>query len=150
MAQEVAAILSEAIQTYRLNNTISASTSWTDITPYINYVYIDSVTPIDSVPTFTTYGCNPGLYTLFCLSMHNGGKIRLGNSSFSGTTSNNVIGVEYDPDGSYSGSTSGEGKAIGFNFYYDGKVDSFGVQQGSVCDSNGCFTSDPDPDWFSW
>lgn len=132
IAKESIATFSAALEIARNNGTLTTATTLLDLTPYINYVYIDTSTPIDDWQTSTSWGCDS---TIRCLVLHNGARVALGNAPF-GTTSGIRI-IQVDPDGVYGGTTNGPGKAVPFYLYYNGRVTTHP-------------TSAYIPPWFSW
>jgi prepilin-type N-terminal cleavage/methylation domain-containing protein len=148
-AKEVAGMISAAYQKMQLAGTTSLNTQPSDLTPYMNYVATDTATPIDDWQTGGTWGCDA---TVPCLVLHNGGRLAYyaAGHSFSvygGANKDKILLFQYDPDGKYSGSTSGPGKAIAFTLYYNGGISTEGTPRpGSNYDGSGNF----DPPWFSW
>ena len=71
-------------------------------------------------------------------------------ATFGGTNSDNAIFYVFDPDGVYSGTTNGPGKALGIALYYDGKIRTTGNYVNPTYSSDGVRSSDStlDPDWF--
>lgn len=148
-AKEVAGAMSEAFQLYKQENTLSSSTSAIDLTPYINYVSIVSLggVTVDALTGATTRSCGAGP----CLKMHNGGVLYpISWLSFGGTTNNHVIQFEFDPDGVYSGSTTGPGKSVQFTIFYNGRVSTIGDSPGAQTSGGVLNCPTCDPDWFSW
>ena len=148
---EAAATISGAYQQYKLSNSISASTGPADLTPYLNYVKIDSVTTIDDVQTSTSILCG-AVYT--CLVLHNGGYLFYRpTNNFNATAATNAMFWGLDPDGKYSGSTTGPGKTIIFWLYTNGRLRTYGtLEPNTYFDGGGPYVPVPslDPPWFSW
>jgi hypothetical protein len=108
----------------------------------MNYVATDTSTVIDDVQNQNFYTCGTGT-AANCLRLHSGAMLRYGKSStynFGGTASTNFVWFHIDPDGTSDGSTNGPGKSVGFDLYYNGRVSSYGVINGTS----------QDPPWFSW
>jgi hypothetical protein len=134
---------------------VTAATGLNDITPYINYVSIDTTSIVDGQYGDASNDCSSGMK---CLKMHNGGIAYWWNGdAFCNTTSLNYVQVFFDPDGRYSGSTTGAGKAVHFALYYDGKVRTAATREnnsvtGSASSCNAPESPAPgtDPPWFSW
>lgn len=149
-AKEVAGMLSGALAAERQQNGINASTGTVDLTPYFNYVKIDTHT-IDSQQGQGSWPC--GFGTIRCLRMHSGGVLLYMNDhTFSGTSNLNAISFMYDPDGVYSGSTTGNGKGIWFILYTNGRLTTNENVLPGTTDSNGAINPSGfgDAPWFSW
>lgn len=153
IAKEDVAALSAAFQQLRASGNLNASTSWADVTPFINYAQYDTASgyTIDAQYNQTTYACTG---TRYCLRMHNGSIIMYRrNISFGGTNTTNALHVHIDPDGKVTdGTTNGPGKASAIFFYYNGRVaDEGGIDANT---QNNSTTYNPDasavPPWFSW
>lgn len=151
-AKEAASMISGAYQAYQLDNTVTASFSGADLLPYINYVSRQTTGSIDN-----TYGNNNVSCTVSnaCYVLHNGGKLRIRNVlRLDGTTALNAINFTFDPDGVYSGSTTGPGKSVDFWLYYNGRItDTGGITDGTLNNSGGSpYSPAPSsvPPWFSW
>lgn len=156
-AKEVASAISGALQAFKLENTLTNTTGPGHLTPYLNYVAVDTSSTVDALnTTATSYSCA----TARCLKMHQGGVLLYWNDSFCGTTTTNAISFLYDPDGTYSGSTTGTGKAIGFLLYADGRLQTYayygplayGPSSGTCTVDQATTVINPnlDPSWFSW
>lgn len=143
-ALETAAMIAQSYHAYKLEGSSDAMTDVEDFVHYMNYVATDSTTPVDSVGGTTWGSCGDRLY---CLVMHNGGRLFLYGDEFGGTDTTNAIWFEFDPDGKEGGLTS-----VGFNLYYNGRLDSYGTQDGQSCSGNPpfCYGAESDPGWFSW
>lgn len=119
-AKEAASIISGAYQAYKLNNTASASTSFVDMTGFINHVTVDTAGSIDSKQTDTSIACNTAGDG--CLRLHNGGALYYNDNNFAGTATTNALELFFDPDGVYGGTTDGPGKSVNFFLYFDGRL----------------------------
>ena len=92
MTKQAAATLSEAWQNHKLLNNGDQTTAFSDLTPYFNYV------AIQTTGTFSGVSCTFGP-TTYCIKTHEGGMFfSLTDSAFDGTTDADTIGVFYDPD----------------------------------------------------
>ncbi|HEY9745314.1 MAG TPA: type II secretion system protein, partial [Oculatellaceae cyanobacterium] len=120
-AKEAAAAISEAYSAYKLEHTPDENTSSADLAQYFNYVRLETgAYEVDHVTGQNSLDCAtavPG-----CLMLHNGGVLFPGGSRFGGTNPTNYIHFHFDPDGQYSGSPTGPGKAISILLYYNGRV----------------------------
>jgi prepilin-type N-terminal cleavage/methylation domain-containing protein len=154
-AKEAAAAFSSALYNYRnAGNSVDANTGITSITPYLNYVAIDtSGSLIDQVPGLTSLTCNASYP---CYRLHNGAVMMFNQvNTFGNTNTTNYIFSWFDPDGKYSGSTTGPGKTLGLMVYFNGKTgtsdkrlitDETNISGGIVHQG-----SDTKPDWWnSW
>ncbi|MDX2085001.1 MAG: type II secretion system protein [Candidatus Melainabacteria bacterium] len=148
ICKEVAATLAGAYQAYSQNTTPTASTSFANLLPYINYAKVDTSTTIDDddVPATSTT-CSA---TRVCYRLHNGAIISPGVvgslPSFGGTSSLHAIFLVVDPDGQYGGDRSAT-----IWIYFNGRVTSNehllpGTTNSALWDGGGY----PDPEWFSW
>lgn len=153
-AKEAMATVSAAYQAYKLKNTPSASTNSQDLTPYLNYVRMDTSSTIDHVPGQVDAFCTAGAP---CFVLHNGGVLQMGYLNTFGVADNNhYLYFLFDPDGTPSGSATGKGKSIIIDLYYNGRVNySFNRTASSGTYENGSPAAwqsnpDPQPDWFSW
>jgi prepilin-type N-terminal cleavage/methylation domain-containing protein len=152
IAKETAGMITGAYDAYRLNNAVTASTDSRDLTPYMNYVSINTSITIDGYQTDTTQLCSS---TTPCLRLHNGAILLYSTSnSFCDTGTTSAVYYFLDPDGQYSGSTNGPGKSVVLWIYIDGSVRSYGTLKNSTRSNSGCTTFNPtpayDPPWFSW
>lgn len=153
IAKEDIAALSGSIQNLKATGNMNASTKWSDIVAYLNYITLDSSgSLIDAQYSTTTYTCSSART---CIRMHNGSVIMYRTSiSFGGTGNLNAMHVHIDPDGvvTNGGTTDGPGKAVAVFFYYNGRVADEGNID--VNTQNNSATYNPNtgnvPPWFSW
>jgi len=151
-AKQTIAMFQAAYNSYQIDHQPTAATTSWDLTPYMNYVSVDTSTTIDDVYGSTSYGCDSGGGHP-CLFLQNGGRIVLPQSGFGNTASTNCIYMGFDPDGTYGGTTNGPGKAIGVYLYYDGMVydeDHAKPHSYSSWWVNFGPGTNTDPPWFSW
>ncbi|MEB3246017.1 MAG: type II secretion system protein [Vampirovibrionales bacterium] len=154
MAQEAAAMIAEGYQKYLFDGGTVTTFTLNNLLPYLNYVRVDTTTPIDDWNTGYSWGCNT---TVRCLVFHNGAKMTFNNTaSFSGSSNLHYLGFQFDPDGTYSGSATGSGlnvKAVSLNLYANGFITSRGTLKANSIDRNG-IVQQPypplDPSWFAW
>lgn len=149
-AKEAVAMIAASFQLYSLNNQVTINTGPGDLTPYMNYLSIQSTGLVDAEVGAGSYDCANSSFT--CLKLHNGGVLHYANSAiiFNSLSSTAAIYFFFDPDGTYSGSTSDSpGKAILFFIYPNGRITSW-----DSCASNTRGGYNPggghDPSWFSW
>ncbi|MDX2086157.1 MAG: type II secretion system protein [Candidatus Melainabacteria bacterium] len=156
VVQAASVILTSAYAQYKLDNTVSASTSSIDLVPYMDNVEVidnasltvDDTQGQPSVSCDTEWGDD-----ILCIRMKNGGVIHfIKNHSFAGTGSLNALFFHVDPDGKYSGSNNGPGKSMSLFLYYDGRMKSFGEITPGTINSVTTFNPTPSeiPSWFSW
>lgn len=156
IAKEAAGTLSTALMQYKVANTLSMSTSTADLTPYLNYVAKDSTSIIDSETGGTSLDCSTA--GTACYRLHNGAMLWNGSSNvdFGGTGALNAIYFLIDPDGKYSGSTTGPSKSLKIYIYTTGRIATWAsITSNTVTHEWGSwYTTNPDatrdPSWFSW
>ena len=126
------------------------------MTPYMNYMSVDTSGTIDDINNSGTQACNTGTP---CYLLHNGAKVRPWNCQImiNGASSTNALGWSFDPDGKVTdGTTNGPGKAVRFLIFYNGKLSTIGAYPPGTYSAwtlNQCsFTAmgTEDPDWFKW
>jgi prepilin-type N-terminal cleavage/methylation domain-containing protein len=126
IAKEAASMVSGAMSTYQLNNTLAAATTGGDLTTYMNYVALDSA----SVVGFTCSATAP------CLRLHNGGYLQYSSQGFGGTGTTNSLFFDIDPDG------PGTQTAATFIQYYGGRLTTGGqATTGTTTAASGLSTS---------
>lgn len=141
IGKEAATAFDAAYKAYQMENTTTASTSATHLTPYFNYVRIDTTSAVDSY-NGGTYTCSN---TSPCYMQANGASYRFWEGTFSGTDELAVIILSVDPDGKATGNES-----LDLFLTYGGRVHSWGTMVPGTYDSWGPYFADPDPPWFSW
>lgn len=150
--KEAAAMIAGAYQRAQMAGIISSSTTSADLTPYMNYVSVDTSTPIDDWQTGTTWGCTGAVR---CLTLHNGGKLAYDTSNFAfrsgSTTQDNALLFQFDPDGRVTdGTTNGPGKALAIVLYYNGGLGTEGTARPGSYYATTYPGANYDPPWFSW
>jgi prepilin-type N-terminal cleavage/methylation domain-containing protein len=153
IGKETAGTISQALVILKSKGLANANTGMNELMPYINHVRLDTSTIVDWLPTLTSRDCSDALQV--CYLLHNGAILRYpsaGTARFNGTGQLNALLVEVDPDGKYSGNTTGPGKALQLAIYYDGKIRTRGTIEPNTQVNGGVIQPDPtfDPDWFSW
>ncbi|MBL8031959.1 MAG: prepilin-type N-terminal cleavage/methylation domain-containing protein [Candidatus Doudnabacteria bacterium] len=149
-AKEVASMISGAYAAYQMDNSVSSSFSGKVLTPYMNYVSLWTANQqIDGAITEGARTCTNGEP---CVKLHNGGAVFFYNATFNGTTNLNATYYVFDPDGAYSGVTTGTGKGIEFGLYYNGRISTWGAYATGTTSSYGASSICPscDPTWFGW
>lgn len=155
IAKETAAMLSAALANYKATNTVTASTTAGALTPYMNYVKVDSTSQFDYENGSTTGDCGSG--TDVCLRLHNGAILNYAPSSrFDGTNTTNAVYFYLDPDGVSSSTTNGPGKSILLWLYSNGSIKDVGNALSNTstyfAGSTHTYNATPAsvPAWFSW
>lgn len=152
-AKEAIGMVSEAFSSYKNENTLTINTGPSDLTQYFNYVAVDTATTIDLETGENSVDC--GNANRGCIRLHSGAMLgwRL-NNRFGQATNTHYITFTFDPDGQYSGTTTGPGKAIIINLYYNGRINTSAERLvGDTTYAGGSSQSpgpDPQADWFSW
>lgn len=150
-AKESIGAIAAAFTIYKLNNSITASTTGGVLTQYFNYLKMDtSGSTIDDIPGYSTLPCDASAP---CLKMANGSVVQVSPYSFDGTSTTNAIRFKIDPDGIVTdGTTNGPGKSLSIRIYTNGLITSEDNMLPNTCDSAGCWGPSPgqDPSWFSW
>jgi prepilin-type N-terminal cleavage/methylation domain-containing protein len=157
-AKEAAAAISQAFVIYKSKNTLKATTGCGDLTPYLNYVRIDTSTQMDDINNSGSNTCGGGSNSLSdaCYILHNGAAIMYCTNAddyFGGTSSTNAIFIQVDPDGKYGGSTTGPSKSVLFYMYTTGRLVTMGTVLPGTITSGGVSVSawaGGDPSWFKW
>ncbi len=144
--RETMGMISAAFQQAKLNGLVSSNTGPGVITPYINYVSIDTASTIDGWPVIApTQSCTAGTP---CLRLANGGILQYSPTTiFGGTTTMHFIGWTFDPD--FGNSSPGSGVAL--ELYYDGMITTRGQIKINSCWQFGCGimpSSTYDPSWL--
>lgn len=149
MAKEAAGTISDAYQTFKLNNTLTTNTVGNDFSPYLNYVAMTTTGSVDDYPSQDDVVCRTSSP---CYRLHNGSVLRMSNYHFSGTAATNAIFITFDPDGVYSGIQTGNSKSVRFFLYYSGKIRTKGDIDTNTCNSDSCYnpSASHNPSWFSW
>lgn len=152
-AKEVAATITGAYQQAKLAGIVTSTTKPSDLTPYINYIGLDtSGTLIDAPPSADSSTCNSSNP---CITLHNGGALWFNDArNFGGTSTLNAIEFRFDPDSANNTTSTADGplKAVQFTLYYNGAITTRGQVKSGTSNSGGGFSANPalDPSWFSW
>jgi prepilin-type N-terminal cleavage/methylation domain-containing protein len=146
ITKETAGMLSGAIIAYNLEgNVLQSSTTMGALTPYMNYVKVDTATTVDDITSSSAVACSD--VNAGCLKLHNGAIAWYWKYvSFAGITNTNAIFVHLDPDGAQSSA-----KAINLWIYTDGKVATEGQLPVAATSSLGVrpTSSANDPTWWN-
>jgi len=143
-AKTFASELQAAYIDYQMENQPTASTKLWSLSPYLNYVKVDTATIIDH-PNGSNTGCGDSGRS--CLLLNSGARVRFSpNYTFGGTNTTSGTYVYFDPDGKDS-SVYG----VQFVLYYNGDLKSGGTKLDNTCDNMTCPISNySDPPWFDW
>ncbi len=158
IAKESASMVSAALQQYKASNILTLSTTLDNLTPYMNYVSIDTsgALVVDGHPGGGISGSCSGISK--CLRLHNGATMMytIGHHFCTSLTGNTAIYFYIDPDGVYGGSgtnADGPSKSIVFWIYPDGRIRDYGTLASSTEWGCGIFSSASPafvPSWFRW
>ncbi len=152
MAREAAFMIMSAYEQYKAANGAPSTTMTAlQLSPYMNYVSIQTTSSIDAHPISSSSPCSAAEP---CLKLHNGGVLQLRNAQFAGTNTTNTLRFFFDPDGVYSGTGAEDNasKSLFINLYYDGAIRSRGNVRLNTCDSSLCtypIGAGYDPSWFT-
>lgn len=155
-AKEAVAMVSEAYVRFKAENTVTTSFNISSLTPYMNYVKVDTTSTIDFHPGFSFLNCSSSFP---CLKLHNGAVFSYSTTDrFCALDNTGVTFFYVDPDGVYGngGTADGPSKSVVFWLYPDGRITTYGTMRaGSLAGFGGCGSSWPivpayDPSWFSW
>lgn len=151
--KQAAIELQAAYSQYRQNNrAVTATTTAGNITPYINYVKIDTVRSYDYA------ACGAGTNTCSvankpCLILKNGASVEVDTTEFfNGTGKLNAFKVKIDPDGKVTNGSGDDGKMVVVYLYYNGRIKTRGTIDANTTSSNWTDSPNPgcDPNWWSW
>ncbi len=148
-AKEAASTITAAYQAYQLDKGSLISIGNNQLFEYLNYVRLDT----SSATLDGTYGNGSISCSSYrCFRLHNGG-VLTASGTYMGDESE-VVWFYFDPDGRYSGSTTGAGKSVLFFLYHNGRITSSDYIDSNSCFNNNAACYDPgdfaDPPWFSW
>ncbi len=152
IVKEAASMVSGAYSEYLATHSQATNVGINDLTPYMNYVSMDTASAVDLYYTGGTRIC--GSNTIKCLRLHNGAVLQFDSAwSFGAASTTNAVYFDVDPDGNVTdGTTNGPGKATEFYLFYSGKISSDAQINASICSSQGCFALSQytDPPYFHW
>lgn len=150
--KEAIAMVSGAFSLYKTNNSVTSGVGWDQLTPYMNYVRVDTVSSLDALHGDPGPSSCGGGWS--CLRLHNGALLHyIPGRTFGGTGATNAIWFHFDPDGKVTdGTASGPGHAVGIFLYTTGRITDEGQIVAGTQDSSATFSPDPSsvPPWFSW
>jgi prepilin-type N-terminal cleavage/methylation domain-containing protein len=155
--REDLSVLSQAFENYKIKNRVTASTGNLDLTPFINYVRVNtSGLQLDS-DYYSTGPATCDGSSYICLLMHNGSVIMASNGdTFGGTATTNALFFEIDPDGKITESGSpyhGNGKLTDMMLYNTGRLKSYGTCDPGTTSSwwtPACPQPGADPTYVGW
>jgi len=154
IGKEVAGMFSGAYEAYKQQNNGSVpitTTAW-HLTPYMNYVRVDTASTIDRSYNDGTIDCS---ITYPCLRLHNGAALLFDPGSggeIGNTAATNALYLYVDPDGISNPSNTGPGKSVVFWLYYNGRLTTWGNLIPNTYSGNANYGPEPgrDPPWFGW
>lgn len=149
IAKETAGMISGGFANYKINNTVTSGTLATDVTQFMNYVALDTTSLLDGAYGSGSVDCSVNT----CLKLHSGGTLLApAGISFGGTAATNAVYYYFDPDGSYSGSATGNGKSVALFVYFNGRLTTYSNLPTGTTSSFGAeaVCASCDPPWFSW
>lgn len=124
LSKETIATVAAAYQQAQLAGTVTTAAKLQDLTPYMNYVALDTASTVDGFPSgVATLTCSN---TSKCLKLHNGALLYFDGNSFADNGGNVVFAV-IDPDGRSTGVQDSQGMLL----YYTGRVITYGDILGS-------------------
>lgn len=146
--KDTAAMISAAYEKAQIDGIVTTSTRLQNLTPYFNYLSVDTSTTIDDIVGYGTQNCAGGFP---CYRLHNGALL-LDRASFAGTGTTNVMIMHLDLDGNYSGSTTGDGKSVMLVLFNNGRITSRGQVPTGITSSQGTWGTElnGDPGWATW
>jgi len=147
-SKEAMAMVAGAFQAAKLTGAITGTGRLGDLTPYMNYVSVDTNSQLDDVPGYGSLTCNG---TNKCYRLHSGGLL-YDRCGLGGTGTTSAMLFHFDPDGKYSGSTTTPGKSILVQLFYNGRLYTREYEENTI--ATGCGDWVPNyneaPDWFTW
>lgn len=151
-AKEAIGMAAGAFLQAQTDGNVTTSSSFSNLTPYMNYVSVQTTGQMDD--HVNANGVKDCAGTYICLKMHTGGVLFAHTRTWNSTASNNAIMIFYDPDGvrGVTGTADGPGKSVAFYLYANGRITTRanpipgGAEYGSASGANTL----ADPSWFSW
>jgi prepilin-type N-terminal cleavage/methylation domain-containing protein len=149
IAKEAAGMLSGSYQAYQVQNIATGATGSSNLTPYMNYVSIQTTGSIDGDAGTPTLACD---VNNICLKLHNGAVFRLIlSNTFGGTQSTRNIIATVDPDGVFTGNAD----SLFLLLYFNGRIGTHANRRPGDLTAFGGADSDygpgsTDPPWFNW
>ena len=142
-AKEAISSISVAYQQESVQNGITINTNANALTPYLNYLAVDTGSIVDNTGATNITCTSAGLNR--CLKLHNGAMLAWhSGETFSGSGTTNGIWFLIDPDGIDSANTG-----LSFFVLYNGRISS-SAQLPNITSSVSTYTTAADPTWFSW
>jgi prepilin-type N-terminal cleavage/methylation domain-containing protein len=153
VGKEAAAMVSAAYHLLQISRGTDAATTVDDLTPYLNYVAVDTTSVIDNDFISTTKSCAGA--GVVCLRLHSGAMLRYQQgANFGGTSTLDALWFAVDPDGrvTTSGAAGTPGKEQDFILYFNGSIRDC---KNALAGTSYYYTGEcPDPsreaDWFDW
>jgi type II secretory pathway pseudopilin PulG len=150
VGKEIAATMTEAHTQAKLAGRLRSTTSLYDLMTYVNTAQMKTSGLVDDTAGSTSLDCA----SLDCYVFSNGAVLVDTGTSFGGEGNLNALLFHLDPDGKYSGSSSGSGKAGVFFIYYNGRITSIDVIPNNTYVGTWNITLSAIPseraDWLTW
>lgn len=152
ITKEAVSMVSNAYHLHKLNGQSSAMTQANQLTPYLNYVKLETSnddncgtdSPMGVVtitPCGTAYGVGYAMVRL-----HNGALLELRSGHFMGTSASHAVHMVLDADGK----ATGNGDSVGLVLYHNGRITTF-ENCSEIANLPGvCPLANADPDWLNW
>jgi len=118
--KDTASMIGAAYEEAQLAGIINSNSRLQNLTPYFNYLSVDTASTIDDIVGYGSLSCNS---TYPCYRLHNGALL-MDRGGFAGTGTTNSMVIHLDLDGTYSGSTTGDSKSVMFVLFYNGRITS--------------------------
>lgn len=133
VAKEIIGMVSNAVYLAQTNGALSITSTFADLTPYMNYVAVDTTSTVDSVPGGV--GATP-CATYKCLRLHNGALLLYDPTQTFSTTMGALPAI-IDPDGQ----VTSKNDSLGIVVDYSSRIADYEVVLGD---------SSHTPAWFTW
>lgn len=151
IAKEAASMISGALAAYKNEHTLTSTMTAADLTPYMNYVAVDTAAQMDQWQGGNTNQCNAT--TWGCLRLHNGALLGFHRTEPIGCTASNcAVYFHIDPDGQPSASSTGPYKSLSLFIYSNGRITTWGQIDSGTQNNGGSYNPQPsyNPPWFDW
>ena len=147
--KEAIAMVTQAFTIYQSSNPLTVNTQPANLTPYMNYIRVDSTSLVDNSINAASYNC-AGVNKL-CLQLHNGAMLFMSTvNTFGVADSSHYIFFWLDPDGQ----ADVPGQTLVIQLFFDGRVNTSGSKLATddtyISGSPAGYGADSDPSWFSW
>ena len=140
--KEAAGMVSGAMSTYQLNNSVTGAAGTADLTEFMNYVKIETAANLTN-----GVDCGGGA-PIVCLTLHNGGILAYHDTNtFGNTNTTNYINFQLDPDG-----TSATADAVELVLFANGRLSTGGdmANISNEASTNAIANITSDDDYVDW